>query len=394
MRPIAALAAFAAYVPATLYADGLIHSYDASILPADDSVSWSGASCESICHESIENGFLVYYWPTPGDRVGYLHYIAAPPVPPPPTLWIEWRFRSHHPIGRFFTFGDGDFFIQYAGLVEDVSMYGDAAVSFEGSDYILDLELDEFHSYRFESLDGVNYRVSVDGDVFIVGSQNQPNGYSAIQFSGYGGCNGDFVLNLVNAWDFVRYGTIGYGERIVASDPPGGFVDARQHASLDRFTITFDSPNYVYLDEITVEVMSSATKALSHEATKGESFDLRYSQFAIPVVVATRRLDNGPPDVVEIVLDRPIPYNATTRFTFTDGVAENVVEYTFAPGDTNGDGRANLADFAYFQNCFELGTVLSIPAPCVAFDFDADSDIDVSDFAAFERVFSADKRCR
>ena len=89
------------------------------------------------------------------------------------------------------------------------------------------------------------------------------------------------------------------------------------------------------------------------------------------------------------MLDRPIPYGSTTRFTFDDGAVQNVVEYTFAPGDTNGDGRADLADFAYFQNCFGLGTVLSNPAPCAALDFNADSDIDLSDFAAFERVFTA-----
>ena len=42
--------------------------------------------------------------------------------------------------------------------------------------------------------------------------------------------------------------------RFTASDPPGGFLDAREYAGLDCFSVTFDSPNYVYLDEITVEV--------------------------------------------------------------------------------------------------------------------------------------------
>jgi hypothetical protein len=37
---------------------------------------------------------------------------------------------------------------------------------------------------------------------------------------GLGGC--DFFPNTVNEWDFVRYGTISYGEQIIASDPPGG----------------------------------------------------------------------------------------------------------------------------------------------------------------------------
>ena len=101
------------------------------------------------------------------------------------------------------------------------------------------------------------------------------------------------------------------------------------------------------------------------------------------VVIATRRLDNGPPDLVEIVLDRPIPYNATTRFTFNDGVAVNVVEYTFAPGDTDGAGDADLNDFAAFQNCYGLSPVAQ---SCLVFDFNADLDVDLLDFAAFQSL--------
>ncbi len=96
--------------------------------------------------------------------------------------------------------------------------------------------------------------------------------------------------------------------------------------------------------------------------------------------------DNGPPDVVEIVLDRPIPYNATTRFTFNDGVAVNAVEYTFAPGDTDGDGAADLFDFAALQNCFEVSPV---SGACLVFDLNADHSIDLRDFAGLQRVFTA-----
>ena len=122
---------------------------------------------------------------------------------------------------------------------------------------------------------------------------------------GNGGCSLE-LLPTVNRWDFVRYGTISAGEKLVGSDPPAGFVDARTHATLDRFTITYDQPNYVLVDEISVETTGAT----------------------LPVVLKTRRLDNGEPDTIEIVLDRPIPFDATTRFTFDDGVAVNVVEYT------------------------------------------------------------------
>ena len=126
----------------------------------------------------------------------------------------------------------------------------------------------------------------------------------------------------------------------------------------------------------------------SHEATKGQKFDLLNSTFDIPTVVATRRLDNGPPDVVEIVLDRPIPYGATTRFTFNDGVLSQTLEFTFAPGDTNGDGQADLADFAAFQNCFGQSIPTAAPNLCAILDFDADGTVDLSDFAGFQRVFA------
>jgi len=142
-------------------------------------------------------------------------------------------------------------------MLESVFMYGDAAVSFSGDDAVVGLGIEDFHSYRFESLDGVNYTVAVDGEVFIVGWQNQPNGYHGLSFRGDGGCIGDKMPNTINEWDFVRYGTINYGETIVATDPPGpaggGFISARTHAPLDRFTVTYDSPNYVYVDEIAVQ---------------------------------------------------------------------------------------------------------------------------------------------
>ena len=102
-------------------------------------------------------------------------------------------------------------------------------------------------------------------------------------------------------------------------------------------------------------------------------------------MVATRRLDNGPPETVEIVLDRPIPYNAATRFTFNDGVPAQTIEFTYAPGDTDGDGDADLHDFAAFQNCFGNSPVAGV---CLPLDFNADSAIDLLDFGAFAAALS------
>lgn len=49
------------------------------------------------------------------------------------------------------------------------------------------------------------------------------------------------------------------------------------------------------------------------------------------MVIATRRQDNGPPETVEIVLDRPLAVGSTTRFTFNTGAATpQTIEYTVA----------------------------------------------------------------
>jgi hypothetical protein len=220
------------------------------------------------------------------------------------------------------------------------------------------LDIDDFHTYRYESLDGINYQMAVDGDVFLVDAEDSGDGYHGLKFGGMGGCTSDQIPDMINEWDFIRYGTISYGERVVGSDPPAGFVDAAKHAGIDRFAVTFDSPNYVYIDEVTVTVTGGGT----------------------PVVTQTRRRESDGPETVEIVLDRPIPMGETTRFTLSDGVAVNLVEYTFAPGDTDGDGDADLHDFAVFQRCFSRA---DLTGACLALDFDGNHAVDLDDYAEF-----------
>jgi len=83
-------------------------------------------------------------------------------------------------------------------------MYGDAAISFSGSDFVRDSDIDEFHTYRFESLDGINYRISVDGLVFMGGVDSTgPTDTPYLQLTSRGECDG--FPNTLNEWDFVRY---------------------------------------------------------------------------------------------------------------------------------------------------------------------------------------------
>lgn len=362
--------ALAGICSAYVRADDLSYSYDGNVVPQDPSAGWIVFNqCAPPCKEFLNSGSFELHWPEPNDLANYHKWIARSNEAPPPSLWVEWRFRSNHPMPPHSYTCDGDLSILYRNVHDILFMHGDAVVSFSGSSFVLDLPNNEFRTYRFESPDGESYWFSVDGLVFLVARGNNSSTNSYIQMGGRGGCLDDWIPNMENAWDFVRYGEIEYGEPIVGADPPVGFIDAQKHPALDRFTIRYETANYVYLDEITVQV---ADKRPSQIDKGGSPVDA-------PAVVATRRLDNGPADVVEIVLDRPIPYNAITHFTIDDGTLAQSIEYAYAPGDVDGDGVPTLGDFAVFQNCFESTPV----GVCSVFDFDANGEVDLLDFEQF-----------
>jgi formylglycine-generating enzyme required for sulfatase activity len=55
-------------------------------------------------------------------------------------------------------------------------------------------------------------------------------------------------------------------------------------------------------------------------------------------------------------------------------------------GDYNGDGIIDLADYVEFAGCL-AGPGEGLDTGCDVFDFDTDSDVDLADFAGFQRVF-------
>ena len=309
MRPVClALVVFtvSGLLPGTR-ADDLLYRYEGDILLSELPDEWPGDPCENQCTAFIEDGHFVVFWPEPARGIGFLHWVAEVGEPPPPTLWVEWRFRSNHPLGLYYYGCDGEFVVRYDGTLDSVYMYGDAAISFSGGSVVTGLDIEEFHTYRFESLDGMNSRFAVDGLVFMVRFDNSRTGGSYLQLSGSTGCGPDGIPNQKHEWDFVRYGTISFGERIIATDPPAGYLDPAVYPDLDRFTVTFDAGNYVYIDDITVQVTGGIA----------------------PEVVQTLRPETDDVDTVEIVLDRALPANELTRFIFNDGQATNVIEYWF-----------------------------------------------------------------
>ena len=72
------------------------------------------------------------------------------------------------------------------------------------------------------------------------------------------------------------------------------------------------------------------------------------------------------------------PSQGGTTLTFDDGVAVNVIEYTCAPGDTNGNGLVELDDIAEFQRCFGQSPPTGA---CLAVDLTRDGSIDLEDHA-------------
>ncbi len=316
-------------------ADEVLYRYEGDVLLSELPDDWPGNPCDEECTAFIEDGHFVLFWAEPGDRAGYLHWINQRPDPPPPSLWVEWRFRSNHPFGWILLSCDGVFKVQYDRTNDLVHMYGDAAISESGGRVVSGLNIDEFHTYRFESLDGMYSRVAVDGLVFMVDWDNNSTGSSGVQLIGHGGCNGDNIPNKKQEWDYVRYGTISLGERIIASDPPGGYLDPGVYSNLDRFTVTFESANYVYIDDVTVEVSGGIA----------------------PQVIQTRRRETDDVDTVEIVLDRPLPTGQRTRFIFNDGQATNVVSYCLGLGPICGDGCCNVDESCTTcaQDCQECG---------------------------------------
>jgi hypothetical protein len=57
------------------------------------------------------------------------------------------------------------------------------------------------------------------------------------------------------------------------------------------------------------------------------------------------------------------------------------------PGDYDGDGDVDLDDVAHWADCMTGPVGGPVVEPCAAFDFDADTHVDVKDFHAFQAMF-------
>jgi hypothetical protein len=348
--------------------DEVLFRYEGDVHPcADPDSGWICGGCTDGCSETVENGKFVLRWECCGGRPAYHYTIAQyPELPPPPPFWIEWRFRSDHPWNLRSTGCDATFSLKYMEIHDLLFLFGDTIISHSGDDVITGLHIEDFKTFRFETSDGIEYSLYIDGRVFIEGFGSPRIGNHTIQFRGDSGCSVD-TLPKTNEWDYVRYGRVETGEKIIAADPPSGFHDPSFFTDRDRFAVTFNAPNYVYVDDITVEVTGGLA----------------------PQVIAARRRDQDGPESLEIVFDRPPPPGHTTRFIFDDGTVQNVVRYTLQYGDTNGDGLIDMRDAAALQNCFGVplssasGTPPELIDLCLALEMTGNGVIDDEDAVYF-----------
>ena len=181
-RVLLGLVVLVVVVPSAL-ADDVLYRYEADVLPYDESTGWVIADpCEPPCSESLEDGHFVLHWSEAYNMENYHFSMSQLPGHPLPTLWVEWRFRSNHPYSAVWYGCDGRFKVRYGIVSELLYMQGDAVFSFAGDLLVSGLALDEFHTCRFESLDGVNFRISVDGLVVMDRPDNHPTGSHYLQF--------------------------------------------------------------------------------------------------------------------------------------------------------------------------------------------------------------------
>jgi len=111
-------------------ADELLYGYECDVAPydyddpEDEYDPWiNGDPCEAPCMEWVENGHYVRHWPQGAEQVSHGATIAEPPAEPPPTLCVEWRFRSNHPLSPDFCSCDGKFAVSYRWVSGAINMY-------------------------------------------------------------------------------------------------------------------------------------------------------------------------------------------------------------------------------------------------------------------------------
>lgn len=139
------------FISTVVIADELVYRYEGDVLPDDPAAGWEVfAACDGFCTPSSQDGHLVFTFSGGSSIVNYTFKITEHPDEPSlDSLWIEWNFRSDQELGPIFTGRDAKLKIQFAHILDLVVFYGDAVIPFSGSGGVRNLNINEFHTYRF-----------------------------------------------------------------------------------------------------------------------------------------------------------------------------------------------------------------------------------------------------
>ena len=83
----------------------------------------------------------------------------------------------------------------------------------------------------------------------------------------------------------------------------------------------------------------------------------------------------------------PVRRRGSDGFRFHSGLIIGLALPEICPGDCNGDGIVDLADFHLLEPCL-FGPGNGPGAGCDCFDLDADDDVDERDLATFQVNFT------
>jgi hypothetical protein len=95
--------------------------------------------------------------------------------------------------------------------------------------------------------------------------------------------------------------------------------------------------------------------------------------------------------IMEVTPDGTVVWELSGVSPLTDMYrAERVLSLYPRYGDVDGDDDIDLHDFAYFQRCFGGADNLAIHHDCLVHDFDEDADVDLDDYKALQAQLTGD----
>ncbi len=122
----------------------------------------------------------------------------------------------------------------------------------------------------------------------------------------------------------------------------------------------------------------------------GTSYSSPYGA-GVAALVLSQAPELTPGEVEQVLNETCVDLGATgydTTYGWGFVNAYNAVAAVSVPGDYNHDGEVDLTDFVHWDDCMTGPDNGPYDAGCGPFDFEGDEDVDLEDFAAFQKAFA------